>query len=403
MDRRAIKLTGTMLVCTMLIGGCWDRVEIDQRGFVIGVAIDAPVQSEQARGGESSGKYRVTFQIVTTSAIKAGQGKSGGGDGEGKGKAYTNITVQEKTFSAVAAKLSNRTSRLPFMEHLKTIVVSSTMARSSEGLGNMFDFFLRDNDMRRSAHVLIAKEEARKALELEVPNEPLPSIYLNIFDRNRRSSSFIPPQVRIGDVQEKLLQYETFVIPEVSLKGKEEASLESLAIIDGRANRMVGSLRGRDTQSLNFMRGTVKGGVVNFKLEGRESALQLEKASSKIVLANRDPSSLAFTIRISVNGSLNETTALDNFSEQEALDKIEQAVSSTIASNCEDTLEKLQRKFKKDVVGIGSYLYRNHYRLWQKVEGNWERGDMMFSHVRIKVEVRTKVRRVGNIQQIRRG
>lgn len=402
MDRRAIGLTGILLVCTALLSGCWDRVEIDQRGFVIGVAIDAPVQSEQEHDGNARDKYRITFQIVIPSAIRGGQGKSGG-EGGGQGKAYNNITVQEQTFSALAAKLANRTSRLPFMEHLKTIVVSSEMARSPEGLGSIFDFFLRDNDMRRSAHVIIARDEARKALELEVPNEPLPAIYLNIFDRNRRSSSFIPPQVRISDVQEKLLQYETFVLPEVSFKGKEEASFESMAIIDGRSNRMVGSMKGQDTQSLNFMTGKVKGGVVNFKLEGRDSAFQLEKASSKIVLTNRDPESLAFTIRISVDGSFNETTALDNFSEQEVLDRIEKAVSLTIASDCEDTLEKLQRKFKKDVIGIGSYLYRNHYRLWKKVQSNWERGDKLFSQATINLEVRTKVRRVGNIQQVRKG
>lgn len=402
MVRRPLKLTGVGLICVLILSGCWDRVEIDQRGFVIGVAIDAPVRTDQASDGDAGDKYRVTFQMVIPSAIKQGQSKSGDGGGN-TGKAYNNITLQEKSLSSLAAELSHRTSQQPFMEHLKTIVVSSKMAQSPEGLGDMFDFFLRDNDMRRSAYVIIAKEEARKLLELEVPNEPLPSIYLNVFDRNRRSSSYIPPQVRIGDVQEKLLRYETFLLPEATKKGTTEASFEGMAIIDGRSNRMVGSLKGQDTQSLNFMRGEVKGGVVNFKFEGKGSAFQIDKASSKFLLTNRDPENLAFTIRIFADGTLNETNALDNFTEPDVLARIEKAVSQSIASRCEDTAEKVQRQIKKDAIGIGDYLYREHYRLWQKVESQWERGDNVFSHISIKVEVRTKVRRTGNIQQVRKG
>ncbi len=403
MARRMLRATVACLICALLLGGCWDRVEIDQRGFVIGVAIDAPDQSEQSPDGVAGSKYRATFQVVVPSAIKQGQGKSGGGGSEGKGKAYHNVSVQERSLSSLYATLADRSSRIPFMEHLKTIVVSSRVAKAPEGLSAVFDFFLRESDMRRSAHVIIAKEEARKLLDLEVPNEPLPSIYLNEFDRNRRLSSYIPPQVRVGDIQEKLLRYETYTLPEVTLNGKIEASFESVAVIDGKTNRVFGSLKGQDVQSLNFLRGEAKGGIVNFKFEGRVSAFRLDKASSKIVLTNRDPENLAFTIRIFADGTLNETETLDHFSDSEVIAKIEKTVSQTIAGRCEDTTEKLQRKFKKDAIGIGSYMYRNHYRLWQQVKNRWDRGDNEFSRASVKVEVRTKVRRTGNIQQVRKG
>lgn len=398
MDSRAIKLTGVWIFCTVLLVGCWDRVEIDQRGFVIGIAIDEPVQSEQKQEGGAKDKIRITYQIVVPSELKAGQTQTGG-----KGKAYYNVTVQEKSMSSAYAKLALRTSRLPFMEHLKTIIVSSEVAQDREGLNHMFDFLLRENDMRRSAHVLIAKGEARKLLEMDIPNEPMSSIYLNVFERNRRLSSFIAPQIRIGDVQEKLLRFETFVLPEVSAKGKEEAAFDSAAIIDGRTNRMVGTLKDKEVQALNFMSDEVRGGIVNFKFEGKTTSFQLDKASRTIVLTNRDPESLSFKIKVLVDGTLNETAALDDFTDPEVIARLERSVSQVIASRCEDTADLILRKFKKDAIGLGAYLYRNHYRLWQKVENDWETGDNVLSHASVEVEVQTKMRRSGNIGKIRRG
>jgi len=398
MNSRALKLAGALLGSSLLLGGCWDRVEIDQRNFVIGVAIDEPLRPEQPSDSQAKDKYRVTFQIVVPSSLKAGQTQSGGGSK----KAYYNVTVQEKSMSSLYAKLALRTSRVPFMEHLKTIIVSSKMAQSPEGLNAMFDFFLREYDMRRSAHVIVSKGEARKLLELNIPNEPMSAIYLNVFDRNRRSSSFIVPQVRIGDVHENLLRFETFVLPEVSVIGKEEAAFNNAAIIDGRTNRMVGSLSNLEVQSLNFMRDAVKGGIVGFKFEGKSSAFQIDKASRTIEVTNRDPDRLTFKIKVSVDGTLNETGALDDFTDPAVIERIEQSVSRTIKSRCENTAELILRKIKKDAIGLGAYLNRNHYRLWQKVENNWETGENLLSRVSLQVEVKTRMRRSGNIGKIRR-
>ncbi|MFD0672111.1 Ger(x)C family spore germination protein [Cohnella sp. GCM10027633] len=391
---RTIRVGVAFALC-VLLAGCWDRVEIDQRGFVIGVAIDKPPRSGKDQGGEAHDRYSVTYQIVIPSAIKESNGKTG------QGKTYFNITAQERSLSAVAAKMSLQTSRQPFMEHLKTIIVSSDMAKHNGGLSDVFDYFLRDKYMRRSAHVIISKGDAKKLLELEVPNEPLPALYLSVFDRNRRGSSYIAPQVRIGDVHEMLLRYETFLIPCVTYKDKMVAAFDSVAVVDGRTNRMVGAMEQSDAQSLNFIRGVINGGAMEFKLDGAEATFQIEGGNSEFKLTDRDPDNLGFLITIRVSGALNETTSTESFKKTATLDKAQNAVANEIEERCAETIRYLQRSLKKDAMGLGGFLYENHYRLWTGIRDNWDNGRNLFSNATIRVEATVHIRRSGNIDKIR--
>lgn len=396
MPGRTLRIGLALSVCVML-GGCWDRVEIDQRGFVVGVAIDKPKQDEDGDGIKPHDRYRVTYQIVIPSGIRESNAK------KGAGRTYFNITTQERSLSAVAAKMSQETSRQPFMEHLKTIIVSSDMATHNGGLSDLFDYFLRDKYMRRSAHVIISGGEAKQLLEIEVPNEPLPALYLSEFERNRRSSSYISPQIRIGDVHEKLLRFETFLIPLVTYKNKQAATFDSVAVIDGRTNRMAGAMEEEDAQSLNFLRGTIEGGALEFKLGGEAATFQIENGTSDIALVGNDPENPEFRIRIHVIGALNESSAILDYTKASTLDEAQVAIAAVIDDRCENTIRKLQRGMKKDAIGLGTFLYHNHYRFWKKVHEEWDNGRNAFSHATIRVQSDVFIRRSGNIVKVREG
>ncbi|MGO4277101.1 hypothetical protein AB4Z22_45945, partial [Paenibacillus sp. TAF58] len=73
------------LICMLfLLTDCWDRIEIDQRGFVVGVAIDYANASKH--------KFKGTYQIVVPSGLKqSSQGQSGSGS---SGKAYFNLQLK---------------------------------------------------------------------------------------------------------------------------------------------------------------------------------------------------------------------------------------------------------------------------------------------------------------------
>lgn len=179
---------GWILCLVFLTTGCWDRVEIENRGFVIGVAIDA-AKEKQAKETEEKeapskpkGKQRfvATHQFVVPGALK-GQGGGGGQQGGGQGgDAFLNLSSEGNTMFEIARTFATRTSRSPYLEHLKIIIVSEELAKKGQ-FAHVLDFFLRNHEMRRTTKIMIAKGgEARKVLEVTPKNEKLPVLdYLN--------------------------------------------------------------------------------------------------------------------------------------------------------------------------------------------------------------------------------
>jgi len=79
MNKRIVSLCLFVTFLT-LVAGCWDQVQIEERGFVVGVTIDVPRSSEtekkanQEAPDKPKGKQRflMTHQIVIPGGLISG-------------------------------------------------------------------------------------------------------------------------------------------------------------------------------------------------------------------------------------------------------------------------------------------------------------------------------------------
>ncbi|MNG19525.1 hypothetical protein D3C84_1036920 [compost metagenome] len=81
------------------------------------------------------------------------------------------------------------------------------------------------------------------------------------------------------------------------------------------------------------------------------------------------------------------------------MQSMQEATAKEIKRLTEKAISKLQQQYHCDVIGLGSYLHRKHYRKWQKLAPQWEQGEQLFSSSPIQVEVKTVIRRSGNIDR----
>lgn len=60
----------TLLILSFFLSGCWDHIDIEQRGYVLGVAIDAyppvPMKDEEAAPGETPPEEEVKLELMET-------------------------------------------------------------------------------------------------------------------------------------------------------------------------------------------------------------------------------------------------------------------------------------------------------------------------------------------------
>ncbi|MBO7747630.1 Ger(x)C family spore germination protein [Paenibacillus sp. MWE-103] len=401
MSRRKAFLAGFSAFALLALTGCWDRVEIDKRGFVVGVAID------KAKGGQNKDRSRSpgslisgTFQFIVPAGLKSSSGSSG--RDSNAGRSYFNIGVEESSVAALTAKTAARTSRSPYYEHLKLILISEDIARDDSKFSDALDFFLRGKEMRRDMHVLIAAGKAREILNVRPYNENYPVAYLESTIANTMKTNYMLKSSRLGDIHEHLLRDQSFTIQLVRKRG-DGIALTGAALFDGTEHRLIGELNGETTQGLNFLTGQIKGGVIETAYKNTAITAELERAVRKIKLTGGDGRRMKFTIAVEAEGTMVKSVKNLDLNDPAVFRGIERQFEDEIRRVAGKTLQTLQHKYKKDVIGLNRFLYQNHYRAWKRVAPDWERGANLFAAADIEVTVRMNIRRIGDINESERG
>src|SRR5690625_3939577 len=116
----------------LLLTGCWDQVNIEDRGFVAGIAID---QSDD----KTSDYNQITVMNQFVLPAKIGDIEKGGGEEN----PFTNLSASGYSLSQIGQELSSLTARQPFYEHLKVIVFSEELAREPGVFESLVDVFIR--------------------------------------------------------------------------------------------------------------------------------------------------------------------------------------------------------------------------------------------------------------------
>lgn len=383
----------TILLAVMLpLTGCWDRIELEQRGFVIGVAIDVGVipENKQSKAQQS---FKVTFQEV----IPAGLKQEGNSGSSLAGDSYFNVTIEGRTMLSIIAKMSSVTSRTPFLEHLKLIVISEKVAQSEYGFADVLDYFLRNNDARRNVAVMVAKGDARSVLDTMPQGEKTPVMFIQSISKNQDTYR-MAPETRIGDIHEYLLKRESFVIQKVTPKDSH-ISLIGGGVMDGVNNNLIGFMNEGEMEGYNLLSSGIKGGVLEVDVGNNLIAYKVEQVNRRIISDLSDPLQPKFTFKLGVEGSILEAYQRRDYLEQPVFEELETKVIDLIRKLTAETIAKTQKHMKRDVLGLGNHLKERHPGIWKQLEREWDTGRNYYASSEITVEAHVKIRRIGSVNQ----
>lgn len=393
MGNKRVMICLLALAISAILPGCWDRVEIDERGFVVGVAIDKMEDESDESGQEQDPKFRVTYQIVIPSGLKAS-----GPQGEASSnQAYFNMEVDDFTMSKLISDISAKTSRAPFLEHLKVIIISDNVARENGHFADTIDFYLRDSQMRRSVKVLVTKGKAKDVLEITPPNEKLPALYIDSVADNTNYSTGMLLKSKLGDIHELLLRKDTFLIQNITTtKNKNEVKILGAALFNNQS-KLQGFLNEEEITGVNFITDKVKGGVIASKMNNYEVAMKIEKATRKITAESKDGKHFNFSINIEIGGVLSESFEVLNLLKENTMEEIEGEISNEVKRKTNSAITALQKKYRIDALGLEDFLYQHQYKQWEPIQDDWNEGENLFTQSTIEVNVTTKLRRTGSI------
>ncbi|MGI6091981.1 MAG: Ger(x)C family spore germination protein [Veillonellaceae bacterium] len=397
---RQVLLVAIILGISLLITGCWDARELQERNFVLAAAIDVADAGggqgdDKTRKAETfvqthgSKKYRLSIQVLKLTG--GGGGRSGGGGGSDASRTFVLSNTGDSLFEMVRDTLGQSSKGL-YWEHIHTIVISEAAVKKA-GIAPLTDFFRRDPEMRWRTRVLITPGEAREILELKTPTNEPGGLYLSNTLRFHSRNPHIPgARTDLGYLSQDLDNRHDFVLPRIVKAGK-------LVKVGGGAafkkDKLVGFVDERVIFGTRFINGTLRSGIIDVECKehpGQTLSFEIFNHDTRLKCFP-EGDNVYFTLDTFVRGNLAEVTCgcqhdTDN---PKYLREAEVAFAKEIKRlvlYSHETSQKMGSDFNK----LGPRLKTEDPKAWKRVEGRWED---IFPTVPLIVSASVSIRNIG--------
>src|SRR5690625_210889 len=367
----------------LILAGCWDTINIEDRGFIIGTAIDIE-EGEDKKQPE----YTVTNQMVIPGGV--GTPTQGGG---GEQKAFLNFTATGTSIYRIDEGISAISSKVPFYEHLTLLVISEDVARIEHLFSNLLDTYIRDVNMRRGTKVIISEKKAKELLDFTTPEDKLPAVHIeDLLEHSSKEFGFLRPK-RVGDIEEFHLRENSYVLPLLSIE--EYIRHKAGAVFHGQKDKMVGIFNWEEMEGLAMMETKANEKVVEFTYKDHVFALEVDELKNKVTIDPSNIDEMKININIKIKGIIKEAFGEVDLSKSSELKAVQNAVSEKIKKSIEKALKKGQEDLGADVFKFWQILETKHYDVWQEVKDDWEKDEYYFKKATFKVNVDTDIFSVG--------
>ena len=385
--------------------GCWDYQELQQRGYVLGIAIDMPeAVSEKLEGGKSryssdfrkvpsteviGPKYAYTIQIpiISRSQVKP-VGQSGGDTGA---KRTWDLTVIGSSFFEASREFATRLDYPAFYEHMQVLVINEDVARSN--MSTPLDVMIRDSEMRRKMKVFITPQASYSIFQVVPKVDDYASLYLRNLTNNFKKTARIAYEVDIGQVSENTRNNMDYILPRI-IATNEEIKIQGSSII--KKDKFVGSLGEVDTSNVEWIKDLARGGSLVIRMPGNSNellTLELKKMKSKVrPVINGNSISMNINVKAEVDIAEQHRYDYEDTFNEAFNNEVERSAARKVEYELTRTIKHVQDEFGADIFLFGKAMQRYAPDTWDEVKPNWRE---LFKDINIDVSAKIEVRKRG--------
>ncbi|MBA2939857.1 Ger(x)C family spore germination protein [Paenibacillus sp. CGMCC 1.16610] len=380
---KAFRKLSISILSVFILGGCWDRVQINDLALITALAID---QAED-------NLIQVTVQIVIP------KNHGGGGQGTGGGNGSNKTTIRsEKGFdiSEALSKLQGQIPRRLFWGQCKIFIFGETFAKA--GIKEQFDFLVRHPQTRERAYMFVSKGKAKEALELFPPIEGTSADVLNKLSDLQFGMRVTMEQLSImlkGDAQAAALPI-IHILP----KAESAESNQTIPYLLGTAvfkkDKMVGDLSEKVTRDLSWLKSGTKEGTAYFKVTDNGGSVSLKPVKTHVKLIPKiEGDTWKMYIKVRSEGDIIvQNTTLLNPVNPDLIAIMDKAFENDIRKRMQAALQEIQKRWKTDILDFSKTFHRKYPEQWEKVKDHWEE---VFPKIEIHTEIEARILRQGRI------
>lgn len=363
-----------LILSLLLTSGCWDRRELNERGFVAGFALDK---------GKMSNQIMATAQVIDPSQVASGKNSKAGG------KPFFLISSEGPTVFYVIRHLNQFSSRKLTYDHNQLFIFGEDLA--VQGIKRYLDFFMRDTEIRKNNLVMVAEGKGADILTVPTPLSPIPALYIDKLIKEDIISNSETMATPFIDFSQRVMSHSTAPLASlisIRTSGTEKKLHVSGIAVFNRELKMVGKLNGTETRGLLWVLGKIRSGIVLIKPGecNHLYSLEITEASSKII-PRMEKGNPQITIKIAVTSNLGEAGCPDDLLNPAIWDTMKKQQNQAIRREILLALKQAQA-LNADIFGFGDAFYKKYPAQWRQIGPHWQE---IFPALKVDIVVESKI------------
>ncbi|WP_261301564.1 Ger(x)C family spore germination protein [Paenibacillus andongensis] len=370
-----------ILLIPLAITGCWDRMEINDIGLVMGTGIDLM----------EDGNIRATLQI----SVPAPSSQTTGGTSK-EGDRFFLISEVGKNAFDLDQKLQQKMSRTLFFSHRSVILIGESLAK--HGINDILDSFSRHPRNRLKTYVFVVKGmKAGDLLQIRYPYELAPAEALKEMQIMRGEGISTTLRDFLIESASEGIYPAVGVLEPTQFFSSSQNNKDELFRMKGTAifksSALVGFLDNAETHAFLWFKKNKKTDKIVADLpEGKGNVGYFLTSSDVIIKPDIVGNQLKFKVDIKGKGDLLENNSRLDVGKTNNQNLIKKALENQVEHDMKVFLHKIQTQYKTDIVGFGQQLQRINPQKWRTVEEQW---DQYFAKAEISVSVKLNINNTG--------
>ena len=375
----SIRVTAALLLCILLLTGCWDQVEIEDRLFVLAIGIDKTKEEDKKTPED---RYTLSFVSPVVDQVK-----------EGPGPAFKTYKTVNNTVIMSLAQLMERFAKKQFYGHTRAIFFGEDIMKDEKLLKGVIDGVSRYPELHSSMYAYIVPSRAEDVFKVEPMFDKLLMPYITGITENSEYASKIL-KLSLADMLIMLAdQKGSLVIPQI-IPGKDEVKMNGAGVI--KDYKLIGYLGDQEVAVFNWLSGKAEGGNISIEHEDVSVAFRHFTFRRDIKLSKVEGGKIYLNYLMETEGSIEEHTMGKRILDDAILKEIEKEIEKRLEGESEKLIKKFQQEFRVDLISARDYLSKYQPKLFKGIEKDYEK--YFTDNVVIKVIADVHIRRVGLIK-----
>ncbi len=380
-----------LMMLTLLLGGCWSKLELNELAIAVGLGID-----------KVDNEFEITVQVVDPSEISSKQPTAG------RAPVVSYSSKGATVFEAIR-KMTTSTPRKPYFAHLQIVVLGDELAK--EGINESLDLISRAHEFRNDFNVIVAHDAtAEEVLNILTPIEKVPAFkILNSLKASEKDMG-TTQSVKFDELINALNNRESVILSVIEIHGDKHVGIEQTNVKRSKPSvllkyaglavfkegKLIGLLTEDESRSLNFLRDKIESTIEILACPKKGTLSTVITHSKTKIKGTFENGSPKINVLIDVKQNVGEVQCSIDLTKEKSIHFVNKKTEERIKKQIEETINLVQQNYRVDIFGFGEVLHRTNPKEWKKMKKDWL---TIFQELPVKVEVHVTTQGLGTLEK----